>query len=501
MHNKPFALVTERHGQAILFATNAIAEQEGLNPGMKLADARAIFPKLSVEPTQIQKDKAMLEKIRIWCSRYSPWTSSSEIQDEQEKEKKDPNLMLEGPGGGGIWIDATGCSHLFGGEEIMLTDLVNKINQIGFISKAAIAETRGAAWALARYGQNNQKNWTIAPLGTARETLAPLPTAALRLSSTTRLNLQKVGLHTIGDLLKLPRATLSARYGTALLKRLDAAIGKVSESISAVKYKEPLYVRISFSEPIGNSEDFRAALEKMLILLCQKMESQGVGARRLIFTLYRVDGSIERRLASATHPIRDVTTLKHLFNDRINDIDPGFGVEETTLFAERTEALGGTQAKLSDDGKSNNFTLLIDRLTNRFGNEKILSPRITESHIPERAGTLSSITEKHRNTDIKYKNIIRPVRLLYPPEEVETIGLVSKLLVEPPSVFRWRKVLHKITLSQGPERISPEWWRLGKTGTRDYFQVEDSRGQRLWIFRETNQGSKTTRWYVHGLFS
>ena len=138
----------------------------------------AIFPKLSVEPTQIQKDKAMLEKIRIWCSRYSPWTSSSEIQDEQEKEKKDPNLMLEGPGGGGIWIDATGCSYLFGGEEIMLTDLVNKINQIGFISKAAIAETKGAAWALARYGQNNQKNWTIAPLGTARETLAPLPTGS-----------------------------------------------------------------------------------------------------------------------------------------------------------------------------------------------------------------------------------------------------------------------------------------------------------------------------------
>ena len=77
---------------------------------MKLADARAIFPKLSVEPTQIQKDKAMLEKIRIWCSRYSPWTASSEIQDKQEKEKKDPNLILEGPGGGGIWIDATGCT-------------------------------------------------------------------------------------------------------------------------------------------------------------------------------------------------------------------------------------------------------------------------------------------------------------------------------------------------------------------------------------------------------
>ena len=60
--------------------------------------------------------------------------------------------------------------------------------------------------------------------------------------------------------------------------------------------------------------------------------------------------------------------------------------------------------------------------------KKILSPRITESHIPERAeNTFISITEKHRNTDIKYKNIIRPVRLLYPPEEVETIGLVSKL--------------------------------------------------------------------------
>ena len=426
---------------------------------MKLADARAIFPKLTVEPTQIQKDKAMLEKSESGVLVTAPLGLLAARSKMNKKKKKDPNLILEGPGGGGIWIDATGCSHLFGSEEIMLTDLVNKINQIGFVSKAAIVETRGAAWALARYGQNNQKNWTIAPLGTVRETLAPLPTAALRLSLYHQIKPPKVGLHTIGDLLKLPRATLSARYGTALLKRLDAAIGKVSESISAVKYKEPLYVRISFSEPIGNSEDFRAALEKMLILLCQNGKPRG-WCKKVDFTLYRVDGSIEQRLASATHPIRDVTTLKHLFNDRINDIDPGFGVEATTLFAERTEALGDTQAKLSDDRKSNNFALLIDRLTNRFEMKKFYRRELPESHIPERAGTLSSITEKHRNTDIKHKNIIRPVRLLYPPEEVETIGLVSKLLVEPPSVFRWRKVLHEITLSQGPERISPEWWRL-----------------------------------------
>jgi protein ImuB len=501
LRDRAFALTIERHSQAILFATNAIAEQVGLKPGMRLADARAIFPGLKTEAKQTKEDEAILEKIRNWCSRYSPWTSIGEEKDDWGKGTAEQDQALEGPGGAGIWLDATGCTHLFGGEEAMLADLTKKTNQLGFSSRAAMAETKGAAWALARYHPNDKGNWTTAPLGEVRQHLIPLPVSALRLSSNTILKLHSVGLRTIGDLLLLPRSTLAVRYGETLLERLDSAIGNISEPISTQKYKEPLYVRLTFSEPIGRREDIKATLEKLLLLLCKRMEDRGIGTRRSVFTLYRTDGSIERRLAKTAQPVCDNVILQQLFSELIDDIDAGFGIEEATLFADRTEALSPHQTKLIGHNSNRDFSTLIDQLVNRFGPENVLRPRLAESHIPERAGILSPIVGPPLNIHIQKKVANRPIRLLRPPEEIEAVTIVSKFSFEPPPIFRWRRQLHKVVMSEGPERIAPEWWQEENTGTRDYFQVEDKKGQRFWLFRETDDEQTIQRWYVQGLFS
>jgi protein ImuB len=47
---------------------------------------------------------------------------------------------------------------------------------------------------------------------------------------------------------------------------------------------------------------------------------------------------------------------------------------------------------------------------------------------------------------------------------------------------------------EGPERITPEWWRKGKGAARDYYRIEDRAGRRYWLFREE------ARWFLHGLF-
>jgi len=501
LRDRAFALVIERRSRAVLFATNAAAERAGLSPGMPLADARAILPGVTIEPARMNADAMMLEKIRAWCGRYSPWTATGDASDEKGQEEDEPQQALEGPGGGGLWLDATGCAHLFGGEEAMLADLIGRVNRLGFAARAAMAETKGAAWALARYGGTDETGWTVAPPGTVHAALSPLPTAALRLSPATVAQLHAVGLRAIGDLLPLPRASLATRYGAALIERLDAALGNIFEPVSPTAPEQPLFVRLSFAEPIGNPDDIAAALDRLLTLLCRKMAERAVGTRGLIFTLYRTDGTTEHRTAGTARPVRDPAALARLFADRLDDIDPGFGIEDATLFAHRTDTLGAAQTGLAGPDAARDFDALIDRLVNRFGAENVLRPRLTESHLPERAGTFAPVTAKPDNADAPDPAAPRPVRLLRPPEEIETIAAISGLAIAPPAMFRWRRVLHRVVFSEGPERIAPEWWRQKNAGTRDYFQIEDSAGQRFWLFRETTDQPTAPCWYVHGLFA
>src|ERR1700687_426454 len=74
----------------------------------------------------------------------------------------------------------------------------------------------------------------------------------------------------------------------------------------------------------------------------------------------------------------------------------------------------------------------------------------------------------------------RASRLLPRPEPIETVAL----LPDPPLVtFTWRGVRRRVKRADGPERVFGEWWRRDAEliAVRDYFQVEDEAGERVWI--------------------
>ena len=176
-------------------------------PGQTLADARAAVPDLDIADHDEAADLHLLARLADWCARFSPL------------------VALDGDG---LVLDITGVPHLFGGEEAMLADLTGRIRQLGFTLRAGIADTPGAAWACARYGRDGE----IVPMGAAREVLAPLPIAALRLDAEIARGLARLGLKRIGHLYDLPRAPVAARFGAEVWRRLDAALGKVEEPIA-----------------------------------------------------------------------------------------------------------------------------------------------------------------------------------------------------------------------------------------------------------------------------
>src|SRR5262249_42828022 len=161
--------------------------------------ARAMYPALTAVPEDQAADARLLDEIADWCQRYTPLVAA------------DPP--------DGILLDIGGCAHLFGGEARLRDDLLAPVTRFGFTARAAIAATIGTAWATARFS-----NAAIIAAG-ERNTLTSLPLAALRLPSDTVAALERLGLKDIGDILDLPRAPLTARFGTDLLRQLDRALG------------------------------------------------------------------------------------------------------------------------------------------------------------------------------------------------------------------------------------------------------------------------------------
>jgi protein ImuB len=491
----PLATRLALKGGERLIELDAAAEAAGLYPGQTVGEARARAPRLRTVPADPRADRQHLEQLAAWCRRYTPWTALD-------------TSHMAGDGsdaGGGLWLDVTGCAHLFGGERELLDDLAARLARGGLTARLALADTPGAAWAFARYGEATV---TLCPEGAARQLLAGLPAAALRLDARTLDLLDRLGLRRIDDLLAQPRAPLTKRAGPGVAWRLDQALGRQREPISPAAPPPQFRTRIAFPEPIGHSEDVAAALDRLLAGLCDMLARHGRGARRLELVLYRTDGTTETRRIGTARPNRDAAHLARLFAGKLDGIDAGFGIELMLLAATAVDAQGAEQLAAAGAGRAQTaLDGLIDRLAGRLGADAVTYADARESHLPERAcvpGPPEKGPPRADPGDIWRAGRRRPVRLLDPPEEIAASAPVPDA---PPVLIRWRRRAHRIAAAEGPERLAAEWWRAGTArpefaGTRDYYRIEDERGLRFWVFRAGAYGGDAPpRWYLHGLFA
>ncbi len=453
---------------------------------MPLADARALCPDLQVGAADFTGDAAALARLAQGCGRYSPWTAPE--------------------GTDGIWLDVTGCAHLHGGEAGLAREVVERLARRGLTCRAAIADTPGTAWALAHYGSGPT---AVVAGGGQRTALAPLPVAALRLDPATAETLVRLGLRRVGDLYAVPRAALARRFGTALAECLDQALGTVAEPLSPLAPPPVHWARCRFAEPITTAEAIAQATRELLARLCRHLTDEGKGARRLTLSFFRIDNSIVSVTIGTARPNRAPAHLFRLLEERFGEIDPGHGIEDMMLAAGVVEDLTAAQLALpalapaSQGGLGDEAALaaLVDRLANRLGAAALGRPQLRESHLPERAVRFVpplAGTGAGAGAGAGWPlDRRRPLRLLRHPEPVEAMAPVPD---DPPLLFRWRRMAHRVRRADGPERIAGEWWR-SLEATRDYYTVEDEEGRRFWVYRAgLYRPEAPPRWFMHGMF-
>ncbi len=519
----PLAVVTDIRNMQVLVSLSAAASDAGLTPGQPLRDAQAMCPGLVARLQNPVAEAVFLGGLRRWAGKFSPWVA------EEPPE--------------GLMVDLTGCAHLFGGEMALLRQVEAECADLGLTVRAGIADTAGAAWALARYAGRSGgaarsgddidqearatrsraarrrhseregaasrppplETTRIAAPGQTRGAIVALPVAALRLEDQVVAELVRLGLKRIEDLAGQPRASLARRFGAMLVRRLDQAMGVEPEPITPAKPPDNFAVRLTLPEPIGLEEDVMAAVDRLLPQLAERLREKGRGARMVRLEAHRVDGGAAVIEVGLARPSAEPDRIRPLLELTLGEIDAGFGIDRVRIVAPVTEPVhaqqhrGHLEAARDGGARGSGAPLddLVGKLGARVGLEAITRLHPGDSHIPEKTALVMAAAWSEPATGWPEPPGPRPV-LLWRPEMV-TAPDVPAL----PERFRWRQRDLGAVAATGPERIAPEWWLDEpdwRTGMRDYWRVTTDAGEVLWLYF-AHGGTMSAGWFCQGRFA
>ena len=492
----PCIVVAKQNNALQISAADDAAARLGLEIGLPLANARAICPQLQLFDADEAADTKTLNGIADWCDRFTPLVALDSSH--------------------GLFLDITGCAHLFGGEAMLMQMVCDALTRQGFAVSAAIASTSVCARTMTRYASGQ-----IVCHGAEAQAVAPLPVFALGADDAIIRGLRRAGLKTIGDVACRGRHEITARFGADFTSLLEQAMGQGDAPISPRKPLPDYIVEKRFAEPVATEGVITATLSRLAEMLVMAMDRQGKGARRLEASFFRTDGAVRAIVVDTGQPATRAGVIGRLFRERLdalNDpLDPGFGFDLVRLSASRTEIVVQQQRDLDANVHDNDeLAALIDRIAARIGGRRVVVHLPQDTHIPERA-VLAASAQHHLAAAmqaawparVQSEPPLRPLRLFERPEPIEVP--FATVPDGPPHRFTWRRATHAVVRVEGPERIAMEWWKHnGATLTRDYFRVEDEAGLRFWIYRdglygselETEEGKPAPpNWFVHGLFA
>jgi nucleotidyltransferase/DNA polymerase involved in DNA repair len=306
----PLVLFTETSNRGqLVTAASPRAQLSGVRVGMPLAEAKSLLRRaagsgplaatatfLAADPTA---DRRALDSLARMLQDFSPLVGA-----------------LSAPGSSGelqftIWLDLTGVAHLFGdlpGAELNLLRAVrDRLARLGYLALTAAADTPGAAWALANYARPARSETSttsepaeggersdsrlplfepiIAPLKSGWTLLDPLPPVALRLDPLICLTLGQLGISRIGQMRQLPRASLQARFGSQLGRRLDEVAGLASEVWAPLDESLDFAIDESFDFPRRDLATIQVVIERQLDQLCARLRPLQRGALQWQITL------------------------------------------------------------------------------------------------------------------------------------------------------------------------------------------------------------------------
>lgn len=465
-----------------IIAADPRAESEGVQAGMTLSAALAVAPGIDPRPRDPSAELALMQRLASLAAAFTPQVS------------------IEAPDG--LLLEIKPSIRLFGG----LRELCRKLRTACLADPVfaatelqpcfTLAPTALAALAAARAGAR----CFITDPAVLPARLKPLPVGVLRWPEEENARLAAMGVLTLGELLRLPRAGFARRFGPARLADLDRLLGRSADPRARFKRRERYAGRVDLDHELEDHERILRALRPLLDELEQflRERQRGITALQCRFHHYRAaPTTCALRLAM---PEVGAERFLSLLRERLASLVLPEPVRRCELRGGALSERPLASNPLWSSGEhghapAGEMPALVEHLRARLGSDAVYGIRRVSEHRPERAWTETDKKESGPLGNLPSNGsslfFWRPLWLLSTPQSLEQ--------------ERGRPRHHgPLELLQGPERIESGWWD-GADITRDYYRARDSKGSLLWIYREfraessgANGGAR--RWFLHGVF-
>jgi protein ImuB len=434
-----------------------------------------VFPELA----DVEHSAAVLQRLCLHAQRFTSFVSI-----------EPPNALL---------LEIKGSLKLFGPLERLHAGIDACWRDLALPAHSATAPSTLAALWLARGQPSAGRPIVIEDLGALPGCLAKVPIACTAWDIERLRTLRAMGVTRMGELLRLPRAGLARRLGTATVQDLDIALAREFAPRRTFVPRERFRVRCDFEMEIENVAYLEKALEPVIARCAEFLRERQAGVQALRLKLEHRAGPATRvhlGLASVTSERRRLTDVLAQKLGRLELEAPVRGMELisgslqplSSVSLDVFAGLAGSGAGCARDS----VPQLVERLRARLGEEAVYGVASIPEHRPEAAWRrvhelpLAAAPRKGEKMVDRGSGdgMPRPVWLLDAPLAI--------------SVPARHQQQHALVLEQGPERIESGWWD-GRGVARDYYIARGARhhGAKLWVFQER----RSKRWYLHGVFA
>jgi len=494
----PIVIVDPDDDARTVIACNAAAGHAGIVPGLGLNAAFALTHDLDVRPRNSAREQSLLESLAAGAVAFTPRVSLL-----------DDALLLE----------VRGSLQLFGGVEALAARLQRSLEGLGITALLALAPTPLAALWLARAQGGATELPVVREYTSLPARLAKLPLTSVRWPERVCQDLQKIGIATVGECLRLPRDGFARRFGPQLLEDLDRALGRLPDLRRIHVPLERYVEHLEFEHEVEDVSRLVGTLEPLLLRMGMFLRKRQCCLRGFNLQLHHRDRSATRVIIRLVTPAADAAHLIELLSERLERIELPAPVQRVRLrsdilqpidaavfaaagsmtveFEAAERALGPGRPGADRELAQLRVSRLVERLRARLGTDAVHGVRVVPEHRPESASRATEpVVPERRARRNRRKSSDRqpqPVPGVYTPRPLWLLSEPQRLLVE-----HERPCYEgRLEIEAGPERIESGWWD-GKDVTRDYYVARAVDGQRLWIYRERRADR---HWFLHGMFA
>ncbi|MGB5107102.1 MAG: hypothetical protein WBP29_13940 [Candidatus Zixiibacteriota bacterium] len=469
----PYAVAESEHPQALLVAVNQVAERD-VRIGMTVAQARNRCASLRVLVQDNKLERRESEKVRELLQRVGP--------------------HVEYIAPGEYYLDLRGLKRLHGGEDGIARNAIRQFSSSTFAVQIGIASNKLVARIASRRAQAN--GFLNVPRGNEREFLAPLPIAALGISSATNFQLYTLGLRTIGDITRLPLQEITRRFGEDVRCLAECLRDDDTTPVAPLGFAQEHSAEQKFEDALDNFEQLVENIAQLLQTLLKTLQSSGQGCREITVLLENAYFSPRLIDVKLTKMTASVSAWNRQVRQTMEGVQCAFGVTKIVVTLTNVGPLPANQMSLFAQSDSDDQSAVV----NKAEMDKLAIARVTLSQkvLPEDIIS-SSVWDANASTTCKLSakmpkcfyagSALAGLRLFKRPQGVrvttnngDIYGIVSASGVE------------RVVRYCAPNNVSGGWWE--REFQRSYYEVETDRGMSYLLYRDELQ----SKWYLQGFF-